>query len=65
MGALLRGALNSDDSKSSKIKVVAVEVDSSPLWSGIANINSREVVIDAHQVKFRKRTHYEKFTNVS
>ena len=32
--------------------LTSVEVDSSPIWSGIANINSREVVIDAHQVKF-------------
>ena len=29
----------------------SVEVDSSPIWSGIANINSRGVVIDAHQVE--------------
>ena len=32
--------------------LTSVEVDSSPIWSGIANINSRELVIDAHQVKF-------------
>ena len=43
--------------------LASVEVDSSPLWSGIANINSRDVVIDAHQVKFRQRTHFEKFIN--
>jgi len=29
--------------------LTSVEVDSSPIWSGIANINSRDVVIDAHQ----------------
>ena len=32
--------------------LTSVEVDSSPIWSGIANINSRESVIDAHQVRF-------------
>ena len=31
--------------------LTSVEVDSSPIWSGIANINSRDLVIDAHQVK--------------
>ena len=30
------------------------EVDTSPIWSGITNINSRHVVIDAHQVTITK-----------
>ena len=34
--------------------LTSVEVDSSPIWSGIANINSRDVVIDAHQVILKK-----------
>ena len=39
--------------------LTSVEVDSSPIWSGIANINSRDVVIDAHQVKFNSIIHHK------